>query len=308
MRLKQPIIAMLIAFCLFMKANQAMAQQAQQYTQYMYNTAVLNSAYAGSSANLEATLLHRSQWVSIEGAPESQSLSVVGKFKEKIGLGLTLMNDNSGAANNINVNGLFAYHLSTGYKTKLSLGINAGFDVLKVDWSKGTYADNQDPVFADNLNKIRPTVGIGAFFYSDRWYLGFSTNNLLSSQLYNDDDETVTDRKNQYYFMMGYVADISNTLKFKPALLTKHVAGAPITVDVSANFLLKERFVLGVAYRYDDAISALAGFHLAKSFFIGYAFDYSLTGLQSYNDGSHEIILKYSLFDTKKRALSPRFF
>ncbi|WP_400071684.1 type IX secretion system membrane protein PorP/SprF [Zobellia russellii] len=282
-------------------------QQPPQYTQYMYNTAALNSGYS-SRGILEATLLHRSQWVGIDGAPETQSFSVQGRLRERVGIGLTAINDNIGAANNLDVNGTFSYEIPTGYFTKLSLGINAGIDVLKVDWSKGTYQDGLDPIFAENVNKLRPVFGAGAYFHSDRWYVGVSTHNFLNSQIYNDNEIEVTDRKSQYYVMAGYVMDLSDNLKFKPAILTKHVAGAPITVDVSGNFLIKETLALGLAYRYDDAVSALVGLHISKSFFLGYAYDYSITGLESYNDGSHEIILKYNLFDAKKRALSPRFF
>ena len=282
-------------------------QQPPQYTQYMYNTAILNSGYSANGI-LEATLLHRSQWVGIDGAPEAQSLSVQGRLREKIGLGLTVVNDNIGAANNLDVNGLFSYEIPTGYTTKLSLGINAGIDILKVDWSKGTFEDGQDPIFAENVNKLRPVFGAGAYFHGDRWYVGVSSHNFLNSQIYSDDEEEVTDRKSQYYFMAGYVIDLSDNLKFKPSVLTKHVSGAPITVDVSGNFLIKEILALGLAYRYNDAVSALAGLHISRSFFLGYSYDYSITGLRSYNDGSHEIILKYNLFDSKKRALSPRFF
>ncbi|MEO9894067.1 type IX secretion system membrane protein PorP/SprF [Aurantibacter sp.] len=302
-------IANFIMFCAFVTATQfTFAQQAPQYTQYMYNTTVINSGYTGSSEHLEALLLHRSQWVNLDGAPKVQSFSVNGLVKDRIGLGISAVNDNIGASNNLNVNANFAYHIQTGYKTKLGLGVNAGLDVLKIDWSKGTYENNLDPVFMENLSTVRPVFGAGAFFYSDRWYMGVSTNNILNSQVYSDNDETVTDRKSQYYFMAGYVFDVSQNLKFKPTILTKHVSGAPLTLDFSANFLIKETFAVGAAYRYDDAISALAGFHISKSFFLGYAYDYSITGLQSYNDGSHEIILKYTLFNTKKRALSPRFF
>lgn len=300
-------IKLVILCCIGLKMSMVFAQQPPQYTQYMYNTAVLNPGYAANGI-LEATLLHRSQWVGIDGAPETQSLSIQGKVREKIRLGLTFINDNIGAANNLDANGTFSYEIPTGYTTKLSLGVNAGIDVLKVDWSKGTFEDGQDPIFAENLNKIRPVFGAGAYFHSDQWYLGLSTHNILNSQIYSDKDEQVTDRKSQYYFMAGYVIDLSDNLKFKPTILTKHVSGSPITVDVSGNFLIREILSLGLAYRYNDAISALAGVHIAKSFFLGYAYDYSITGLQSYNDGSHEIILKYNLFDAKKRALSPRFF
>lgn len=191
----------------------------------------------------------------------------------------------------------------------MALGLNAGgVDILAVDWSKGSYEDGLDPIFAENLNKLRPVVGAGAYYFGDKWYVGLSSHNLLNSQLYNSDDIMVTDRKSQYYLMAGYVFDMSQNLKFKPTILTKHVSGAPMTVDVSGNFLIKEIVAVGLAYRFDDAVSAMAGVHIAKSFFLGYAYDYSTTGLRSYNDGSHEIILKYKLFDTNKRALSPRFF
>ena len=284
------------------------AQQPPQYTQYMYNTAVLNPGYTGVGGKLEGNILYRSQWVGIDGAPENQSFSLLSRVKERIGLGITAINDKLGASNNTIVNANFAYEIPTGYKTKLSFGLNAGLDILNIDWSKGSFANDQDPIFRENLNQTRPIVGAGVFFYSDKWYVGVSDNNFLNSTIYNDNDRILTDRKSQYYVMGGYVMNLSDNLKFKPAFLTKHVSGAPITVDLSANFLLQEKVSLGLAYRYDDAVSALAGFYLGKSFFLGYAYDYTISGLDNYNDGSHEIILKYVLFDQKKRALSPRFF
>ncbi|MDB2606162.1 type IX secretion system membrane protein PorP/SprF [Zobellia sp.] len=282
-------------------------QQHPQYTQYMYNTAALNSGYSARGI-LEASLLYRSQWVGIDGAPETQSFSIQGRVKEKVAIGLTAINDNIGAADNLDVNGTFLYEIPTGYFTKLSLGVNAGVDVLKVDWSKASHQNNLDPIFAENINKVRPVFGAGVYFHSSNWYIGVSSHNFLNSEVYNDDELEVTDRKSQYYFMAGYVMNLSDNLKFKPAVLTKHVAGAPLTVDVSGNFLIRETLALGLAYRYHDAASALAGLYISKSFFLGYSYDYSLTGLENHNDGSHEIILKYNLFDARKRALSPRFF
>ncbi|MCL5246208.1 type IX secretion system membrane protein PorP/SprF [Cellulophaga sp. 20_2_10] len=298
-------LVLVVILCSISIAN---AQQAPQYTQYMYNTMSLNSGYTGTGGNLEATVLHRSQWVGLDGAPTSQSFSIQGKLKERIGVGLSAINDKLGASNNIVVNANFAYELPLGYTTKLSLGLNAGLDILNIDWSKGSYSNNLDPIFNQNNKDVRPVLGIGAFMYGTKWYAGLSTQNLFNSEIYNDKDDIVTDRKSQYYAMAGYVFDLSRNLKFKPSILTKHVSGAPVTVDVSGNFLINEKFSLGAAYRYDDAVSALAGFHITKELFLGYAYDYSLTDLGDYNNGSHEIILKYSVFNSKKRALSPRFF
>lgn len=288
--------------------NVLQAQQLPQYTQYMYNTAVLNPGYTGTVEKLELNLLHRSQWVGLQGSPENQSISLNTKLKDKIGLGFSAVNDKIGASNNVQVNGNFSYEIKTGYFTRLSFGLNAGVDILNVDWSKGNYADEQDPIFRENIKRTRPILGAGIFFYSDKWYIGLSDANFLNSSIYRDDERIVTDRKSQYYVMGGYVIGLSETLKFKPAILTKHVAGAPITVDLSANFLIREKLSLGLAYRYDDAISALAGFHIGKSLFLGYAYDYTVGGLKNYSNGSHELILKYSVFNTKKRAMSPRFF
>ena len=297
-------------FCLILCISifEVQSQQAPQYTQYMYNTAVINPGYTGTSGNLEANLLHRSQWVGLDGSPETQSFTIQGRMGQKIGLGLSALNDNIGASNDVKINGHFAYQIQTGYFTKLSLGINAGVDILSIDWSKGTYSDGMDPVFSENLTETRPIFGFGAFFYSDQWYLGLSTDNFINSKVYKDNESTVADRKSHYYFMGGYVMDMGPDVIFKPALLTKFVSGAPLTVDISANFLINEKVNVGLSYRYDDAISILAGFHFGKKFFVGYAYDYSITGLDNYNDGSHEIILKYTVFNKNKRALSPRFF
>lgn len=301
-------IKSLVSLIITFLALECYGQQRPQYTQYMYNTQTLNAGYTGTQGTLAASLLYRSQWVGIDGSPETQSFAAHGLVKERIGLGLTIVNDNLGATNNLEINANFAYYIRTGQKTKLSFGLNAGMDILNVDYSKGNFSNGLDPIFQENLSEFRPMVGAGVFYYGAKWYLGASSTNLLNSQIYNSDDNVVTERKSQYYFMGGYVFDLSESVKFKPAVLTKHVAGSPITVDVSANFLLLERLSLGLAYRYDDAVSALAGFHITSKFFLGYAYDYTVTGLGDYNSGSHEIILTYNLEGLKKRALSPRFF
>ncbi|SNR71523.1 type IX secretion system membrane protein, PorP/SprF family [Maribacter sedimenticola] len=296
------------ACLLFLTTTVVRGQQRPQYTQYMYNTQTLNPGYTGTQGKLAASLLYRSQWVGIDGSPETQSFSAHGLVKDRIGVGLTVLNDNLGASNNVEINANFAYHIKTGETTTLSFGLNAGLDIFNIDYSKGNFSNELDPVFQENLSETRPIVGAGAFYFGSKWYVGISSNNLLNSRIYKDDDSTVTERKSQYFLMSGYVFDVSESVKFKPAVLAKIVSGAPLSVDVSANFLLRERLSLGLAYRYDDAISALAGFHITDNFFLGYAYDYSVTGLENYNDGSHEIILTYNLDGLKKRALSPRFF
>ena len=303
-RVLRGVWTIMAAFCAHLLA----AQQQPEYTQYMYNTMLINPAYAGSSGPFEASLLHRSQWVGIEGAPKTQSFGMHGKLGKSVGLGLNALNDRIGPSSQFAVNAAFAYHLVTGKETRLALGLNAGLDVLNVNWSKGKYYGPNDVILNDNINEVRPLMGAGAYFYGDKWYVGLSAPNLLALNSYDPGEEVVFQRRNHYYFMGGYVFGLSDQLLLKPAILATVVEGAPISLDISANFLFMEKFSFGVAHRITDSVSALVGLQLAKSFFVGYAYDYSVSKLNKYNDGSHEIILKYALSHKNDKARSPRFF
>ncbi|QCX38254.1 type IX secretion system membrane protein PorP/SprF [Aureibaculum algae] len=290
--------------------NLTMAQQQPQYTQHMYNTTALNPAYAGTNEGLEATLLHRSQWVGVTGAPVTQSLSIDGKVGQRISLGLGAYNEKIGPSNEVNINGIFAYEVMLGQNTRLSLGLNLGIDFYNVDWSKGLYYDNQDPIFNENVNEIRPIVGAGSFLYGEKWYLGVSAPNLLGLNSFNakNDGEQVIERVNHYYLMGGYIFDVSRDLKFKPAVLAKVIEGSPVSIDASANFLIQDKITLGAAYRFNDAVSGIIGLQLGQRIFVGYSYDYTLTDLSDYNNGSHEIILKYSGGNAKRKSGAVRFF
>jgi len=288
----------------------AKAQQEPQYTQYMYNTLVVNPGYTGSTGNLEANLLHRTQWVGIDGAPQTQAFSIHGPvFNEKIGLGLSAVNDKLGPSNEVYVDANFSYTINVGYESKIAFGLKAGARVLDIDWSKGRYYQEGDPLLNTNINgKITPALGAGIYYYTDKFYAGVSVPSFIRSDYYDDIQESTVSDRLHYYVMGGYVFDVSDNLKFKPAVLGKIVSGAPITVDVSANFLLYEKLTLGASYRYDDSVSALAGFQITRGIFVGYAYDYSVTELNKYNDGSHEFVLKFQLVPKSTRIKSPRFF
>lgn len=286
------------------------AQQEPQYTQYMYNTLTVNPAYTGSTGFLEASLLHRSQWVGIDGAPSTQAFTLHSQaFNERIGLGFSAVNDKLGPSEDLYLDGNFSYTVPVGYEAKLAFGLKAGARVLNIDWSKGIYHQDGDQLFNNNINnKITPSVGAGIYYYTDRFYAGLSVPNFIRADYYDDIAESTISDRLHYYVMGGYVFELNDNLKFKPAVLGKIVSGAPITVDVSANFLINEKLTLGASYRYDDAVSALAGFQISKDFFLGYAYDYSVTELNKYNDGSHEIVLRFQLLPKSSRIKSPRFF
>ncbi|MFH7015285.1 type IX secretion system membrane protein PorP/SprF [Flavobacterium sp. FlaQc-47] len=288
----------------------ASAQQDPEYTQYMYNTMSVNPAYAGSTGTLEATLLHRSQWVGIDGAPETQSFSIHSPLvNEMIGLGLSVVNDKIGPSNELYVDGNFSYSIPLGYEKRLAFGLKAGMRMLNVDWSKGRFYNNNDVLLNQNINnQMKLAVGAGIYYYTDKWYLGFSIPSFLENDYYDDVQESIDYDRLHYYLMGGYVFDLNPNLKFKPAFLVKAVSGAPLTADISANFMIAEKFVIGGSYRTDDSVSILAGFQLSRSFYIGYAFDYTVSDLNKYNDGTHEIILRYQFTQKESKIKSPRFF
>ncbi|MGC4041383.1 MAG: type IX secretion system membrane protein PorP/SprF [Flavobacterium sp.] len=286
------------------------AQQDPGYTQYMYNTMTVNSAYAGSTGSLEAILLHRSQWVGIEGAPQTQAFNIHSPMRnENVGLGLSIVHDKLGPSSEFYFDGNFSYTIALSQNTKLAFGLKAGARMMNVDWTKGRYYNPIDPLLNTNINnKINPSLGAGLFLHTEKWYLGASIPNFIRNDYYDDVQESVVSEMLHYYGMGGYVFELSDNLKFKPAFLVRYVKGASLMTDVSTNFLIQEKFTAGASYRLDDSVSALAGFQVTDSFFIGYAFDYSITELNKYNDGTHEFILRYQLQKKSNQIRSPRFF
>lgn len=309
MRINIKLIAISFLGAAFLLPQKTKAQQNPEYTQYMYNTITINPGYTGSPGVLEANLLLRSQWVGIDGAPRTGTLGVHSPISDKIGLGLNVIADKIGPSTETSASGNFSYTLNLGYKAKLAFGLKAGARVLNVDWSKGRYLDSNDVLLNNNIsNKIMPLIGAGLYLYGKKWYLGGSIPNFIKQDYYDDIQEAVMADKLHYYLIGGYVFDITEGLKFKPSAMLKAVSGAPLAADLSANFLIQEKVTLGASYRWDDSVSAMAGLQFLDHFFIGYAFDYSTTKLNKYNDGTHEIILRFQLPPKSSAIKSPRFF
>jgi len=304
----------------FLMSVQSFAQQDPQFTQYMYNMSVINPAYAtADEAILNLGGLYRTQWVGLEGAPKTGTFFAHTPINEKIEVGISFVNDNIGdivQENNIYAD--FAYVLPVGIESKLSLGLKAGFTFFDVNFDgfnlqSGSVSNGLDVAFNENVNKTFPNLGIGAFFFTDKYYIGLSAPNMLSSKhLETENGVRATGIENVHYFLTGgYVFDINQNLKFKPAFMAKSVKGAPLALDITANVLINEKLEAGLGYRLDDAISGLVGFRISPELKIGYAYDFTTNNLGSYNSGSHEIFILFDidLFGFKGGYdRSPRFF
>lgn len=286
------------------------AQQDPHYTQYMYNTMSINPAYAGSKGHGVITGIGRMQWVGFEGAPNTQNLSYDAPLGDRgLGIGFNLINDEIGPSSEIYFDANASYTILTGEEGNLAFGLRLGGRLLNIDWSKGK-ANQSEEAFGENINKFLPTIGAGIYYYEPEWYIGLSVPNILRKEHYDDslaDKEVTAVEKMHFFLMAGYVYEINEYLKFKPAALLKAVAGSPLSLDVSANFLFNEKFRAGLAWRWDDSVSALLGFQISDNLLLGYSYDLTTSNYNVTNLGTHEIMLQYEFVrGTKYR--SPRFF
>ncbi|MBP2833996.1 type IX secretion system membrane protein PorP/SprF [Aquimarina sp. U1-2] len=298
----------IIGLLMLLLACRSFGQQDPQFTQYMYNTLSVNSAYAGSRGHLSVTGIHRTQWVGIDGAPQTQTLTVDTPLGKNVGLGLAVINDEIGPSDEIYFDANFSYTIRASNTHKLSFGVKGGGRLLNIDWTKGQ-VQNPDVVFQQNINnRFLPTVGAGLYLHGESSYLGVSVPNFFTDQHYDDIQGSVASERLHFFLIGGLIFDLSKNTKFKPAFLLKHVVGAPLIVDISANFMLYDRFRIGASYRWDDSFSGLAGFQITPGLLIGYAYDYTTTRLQNFTTGSHEIMLRFELKSEEKRLKSPRFF
>ena len=286
-----------IALVLFsLLSFNAFSQKEPQYTQYMYNIGSFNPAYVGTVENPEFSGLYRAQWIDIPGAPRTFRFGANLPFQnDKVGLGINIVNDELGPATQTYADISYSYQIMVTDETKLSFGIDAGGSFLNVDFSKGTFENPGENLSDEMLTKFYPTVGAGAFLYSEDWYLGASVPNFLTEGVYNDEIASVVEDKIQFNFIGGYVFELSDNLKFKPAFLVNTISGSPVNVNLSSNFLISDVFTAGVSYRLDNAFSGLAGFQISNQLFAWYSYDYNTNLLGEFNNGSHEIILKFYL-------------
>ncbi|MEK6512679.1 type IX secretion system membrane protein PorP/SprF [Myroides odoratimimus] len=291
-------------------AQQMQAQQDPQYTQYMYNTSNINPAYAGTRGNLSIFGNYRTQWVGLDGAPKTANLSVSTPLGDSgLGLGVNYMNDRIGAMDENNISVDLSYAIDVNQDYKLAFGLKATANLLNVDYTRLNIYSGKDPVAMTNIdNQFSPNIGAGLYLYSEKSYLGLSVPNFLTTDRYDDNEVTTMRQKAHFYLMGGYVFELNPSLKFKPAFLVKAVSGAPLQMDLTANFLIIDKFTVGAAYRWDASVSALAGFQVNDNLFVGYSYDADTTKLANYNSGSHEIFLRFDLFNNRTRMNTPRFF
>ncbi|MBC5841600.1 type IX secretion system membrane protein PorP/SprF [Flavobacterium sp. F-380] len=286
------------------------AQQDPQYTQYMYNMNIVNPAYAGSKENISLGLLYRKQWANIEGAPSSFSFSGHGAVGNNVGVGLSFLSDKIGPVSEQNVYGDFSYTLKLGENQTLALGLKAGASFHKVGLRsiQSSLPDPNEGIFGQDISDVSLNIGTGAFYYTDKYYVGLSVPNMLKAAHLDYNGREYGSDISHYFLTGGYVFDLNYEVKFKPSFMLKSALNIKPSLDLSANFLYKEQIELGATYRLQDSFGGMINFLVTPELRIGYAYDHIISDLRVSAPSSHEFILLYDLFTPKKVSRSPRFF
>lgn len=300
----------IIAAILLTNVVTSFAQQDPMFTQYMFNTLAVNPGYAGSRGALNVTGLLRNQWVGIDGAPKTQTFFAHTPIINKnMAVGLSVVNDKIGPINQTFIYGDYSYTIKVTDNSKLAFGLKGGVNIIKGNLTSVDLTEQNDQSFSTNIDyKPLPNFGFGLYYHSERWYVGLSTPKLLENKIEASVVYSKLSEKRHYFLIGGFVVDISESVKFKPSVLTKVTEGAPVSLDFTANFLFKDKLWLGAGHRLGDSFSALMQLQLNEQLRVGYAYDYTISKLTKYNYGSHEIMLSYDFIYRKDKILSPRYF
>ena len=302
-----------ILVILLVSITNASAQQDAMYTHYMFNTQSINPAYAGTREALTLTGLHRSMWVGFQGAPITQTFNLHTPIPgSNFGLGFSFYNDKIGPSHQNDIAVDLSYKLPLNDKFKLSFGIKPSFNFRSIRLSSLNLDENNDQAFNNDVrNSVNANIGAGLYLYSDRFYMGLSSGGMLENKLYKSNNiSSIGDYKRHYYFIIGSVFRLSNSVEFKPTSYVKVTQNAPIQIDVTGTFIFENKFWLGIMARTNDAYGVLVGYNITDQLALGYSFDWSFANTSfKYNHGSHEIVLRYDfIYNKQKQIISPRYF
>ncbi len=317
----------LIAGLFLLLSRPVSAQQDAQYSQYMFNGIYINPAYAGYKEVLNVHSFYRSQWTGITGAPRSMSLAVDAIANSgNVGLALQVASDKLGAQTNLSIYGNYAYRIrmNDDGSSRLALGLGVGMVQLGIDGSL-LNPNNPEPNQPVGMQStIVPDARAGVYFANDRFYAGFSADNLIATYIDIDRYAFIPQPKPHYYLTAGALFPLSEDFQVKPSFLLKDDRGGPTSLDLNAFLMIKDFIWVGGSYRtgvklYDKSYlqrdltprnSAVAAIQIfpSEKLRIGYGYDFSIGPLQGYSSGTHEISIAYSFIRQNIRLATPRVF
>jgi len=296
-------------FCVFFAVTLSFSIYAQSdilFSHYMFNELTFNPAVAGSSPSLDASLMARQQWIGFDEAPSSQVLNVHTFLREIGGTGLTIINDKLGYENSLNLKLYYAHHLQISQSMLLSFGAGIGFLNKTIDGTKLIYEDESDlSAFYNKESRTRPDFNFGAEVNTSKFTFGISSTHVEQSLA----GATLFKVPRHLYTYAKYRIEASDKINIVPTFLIK--SSVFITqLDLSTVFFYDNKFWAGAAYRLDESYVGIIGFNITKDLKFSYSYDYSTGPVKNYSDGSHEVMITYSVSLGQKPMMSksPRYF
>ena len=295
--------------CVLLMSGSVVAQQDPQVTQYMYAGTFYNPAFAGKELGFHFSALHRSQWqgyttsLGTGGAPTTQLITAQGRLKSKnIGYGFTVVNDQIGAASNLEINLQGSYHKKIN-RTQLSFGGYVGMSSSSLDYGELVLI-NPEPGLPQSGTESQLALDFGAGIVLDRggFYAGLSARHLNQPSFDFGEGSYANRLQMHNYVLLGYRLRPMGQLRVEPSILLKTIGGHTLSYDVSVIATLQNRINAGVAYRGEESVSLILGYSLLKdnSLKLGYAFDLVIGGVEAKAPTSHEILLRYAWSDVQK--------
>jgi type IX secretion system PorP/SprF family membrane protein len=292
----------------------AKAQQETMYTQYMNQLLSMNPAYAGAKGVTSATLLIRENYVGWEGRPSTQTIFAHSPLNEQTGIGGSIEVDRFSVITRTTISGDYSYTITYPGERYFSLGLKLGSTLYYASLDQlnlGNLSDPTDPSFLQPVRRpFMPNAGVGVYYSSPDYYLGFSVPKLISNRITDRDVEigTVSREELHAFFMGGYVFDINRIVKFKPYFMVRMAANSPLSIDLTAQVVVIEKLWVGFTYRVGNSIGAMLQVQVSDQLKVGYAYDLTTTTLGGYNSGTHEVLLGFDFSFGRGRVRSPRYF
>jgi type IX secretion system PorP/SprF family membrane protein len=288
------ITTIVILLCL--SAGCAVGQQRPVQSLYMFDPLLINPAYAGNHVQLSATAIYRNQWVNLQGAPKTFTATVhSGFYKSKMGLGLIASNDQIGIHNDVGLYGVYSYKIKLNSSGILSFGIQGGFNNLKSDYNRLVLKNSNDPTLAGAISRFGPNIGAGTFYHQGAWYAGVSVPQLIENSELIAETGGVSSQQRYYYLNGGFSKKLAPNLRLLGSTLVRFQENAPLSFDVNIVAALYDVVGLGASYRLNEGFVGMFELQINENFHVGYGYDWTVSELANYSNGSHEIMVNYRI-------------
>lgn len=301
------LLSYLLAGLIF--PDKVFSQQEPQYTQYMHNHLTVNPAVAGTNDVLRFGLLSRLQWTGLEGAPHTYNFNLDTPVRNyKMGLGLSIVADDYGPVSNLFLNLHYAYRVNITSKIILSMGINGGIYNYHVGLTD-LDVETPDPAFSGDIEQqYIPNAGAGFYLYSPNFFVGASFPRMFQTTIKNDNAEVAAQTLHRhFYFMGGYNIKINSQVILEPSIATRITEGSPFSADITIRGLYQNTYGIGFSYRPEESLALMASLQISDRLMIGYAYDFPQSELRTFSDGSHEMVILFSLTKiAREKIISPR--